>query len=130
MTLPITLSFAAAAALLNIWLATRIGELRLAGKVLHGDDGGGPLTRRMRAQLNYVENTLFVLILCGLIEAAGNDGLWLWGMAAAYLVARIAHAFGMELDRPNKARAAGVVTTMIVQLVLAVVAALIAARIL
>lgn len=130
MTLPITLSFAAAAAVLNIWLATRIGKLRLAGKVLHGDDGGGPLTRRMRAQLNYVENTPFVLILCGLIEAAGNGGLWLWGMAAAYLAARVAHGFGMDLDRPNKARAAGVVTTFIVQLVLAIVAALIAADVL
>ena len=73
--LPITLTSAAAAALINIWLALRVGQLRLATKTVHGDDAGGPLTRRMRAQLNFVENTAFVLILIAAIELAGNGGV-------------------------------------------------------
>ena len=57
--LPVTLSAVAAAAIINIWLSIRVGQMRGKLKVVHGDDGGGPLTRRMRAQLNFVENTPF-----------------------------------------------------------------------
>ena len=66
--LPVTLTAAAAAAIINLWLAIRVGQMRGATKTIHGDDAGGPLTRRMRAQLNFVENTPFVLVLIAAIE--------------------------------------------------------------
>ena len=70
MILPITLTIAGAAALLNIWLARRVGQMRLTHKVSIGDGGNEALIARMRAQANFVEYTPFVLILIGLIELA------------------------------------------------------------
>lgn len=117
--LPITLTSAAAAALINIWLAFRVGQLRLATKTSHGDDGGGPLTRRMRAQLNFVENTAFVLILIAGIELAGQGDLWLSATAGIYLLARVAHGIGMDGENPTLPRKIGVIVTFVTQLFLA-----------
>ncbi|MCZ8369028.1 MAG: MAPEG family protein [Porphyrobacter sp.] len=123
--LPVTLAAAAAAAVLNIWLGIRIGALRTALQISVGDGGSEALQRRMRAQLNYVENTAFVLILIAAIELAGKGSWWLAYVAAAYFLARIAHAFGMDGAGKQIGRMIGTVTTMLVQLGLAVVAILI-----
>ena len=117
--LPITLTSAAAAALINIWLALRVGQLRLATKTVHGDDEGGPFTRRMRAQLNFVENTAFVLILIAAIELAGNGGLWLSITAGVYMLARVAHGIGMDGEGATLPRRIGVIVTLVTQLFLA-----------
>lgn len=129
MLLPITLCSAAAAALINFWLAARAGRARAATGISIGDDGGGPLTRRMRAQLNFVENTAFVLILIAAIELAGRGGNWLAGVSGLYMLARIAHGLGMDSEaKTPPLRAFGVVVTMLTQLGLAAVAVLVAAR--
>ncbi|MEO6151927.1 MAG: MAPEG family protein [Croceibacterium sp.] len=127
MFLPITLSSAAAAAVLAIWLGGRIGRIRVGEKVLHGDGGHPLLARRIRAQLNYTEYTPFVLALIAAIELAGRGGQWLAWVAAAYFTARIAHAFGMDGETPSKFRAAGVMVTLLVLAGLAIFAALVAA---
>ena len=127
--LPITLTSAASAALINLWLAVRVGQLRMRLKVVHGDDGGGPLTRRMRAQLNFVENTAFVLVLIAAIELARPGQLWLAVVAGVYMLARVAHGIGMDGETATKPREIGVLVTMLTQLGLAIVAALIAARV-
>lgn len=118
MFLPITLTFAAAAALLNFWLAMRVSRLRMSEKVLHGDGGSATLTKRMRAQANYVEYTPFILILTALIEMAWNSPTWLWILSLIYIVARIAHAFGMDADQPAKTRMFGIIVTWMVVLTL------------
>ncbi|RGP41105.1 hypothetical protein BPTFM16_01401 [Altererythrobacter insulae] len=123
--LPVTLSAVAAAALINLWLAIRCGQMRNQYKVLHGDDGGGPLTRRMRAQLNFVENTPFVLLLIAAIELSGRGQPWLAYVAGIYMLGRIAHAFGMDSEGPAKTRMIGVLITMLTLLGLSVVAVLI-----
>lgn len=99
MILPITLTIAGAAALLNIWLAWRVGQKRGAHKVMIGDGGHEPLIARMRAQANFVEYTPLFLILLGLVELAVGSPVWLWVVAGLYILSRIAHAFGM--DRPS-----------------------------
>jgi hypothetical protein len=113
MILPITLTIAGAAALLNIWLARRVGQMRLTHKVSIGDGGNEALIARMRAQANFIEYTPFVLILILLIEMAEGSKLWLWIVGVVYILARIAHAFGM--DRPGgdklKLRMIGIVLT-------------------
>lgn len=118
MFLPITLTFAAAAALLNFWLAMRVGRLRMSEKVLHGDGGNSLLIKRMRAQSNYVEYTPFILILTGLVEMAWHSPTWLWILSLVYIVARIAHAFGMDADTPAKSRMFGIIVTFITILTL------------
>lgn len=118
--LPISLTIAAGAALLNIWLAMRVGRVRMSEKVSIGDGGNDRLIRRMRAHSNYIENTPIVLILLALVELGLGPSLWLWGAGVVYLVARILHAFGM--DGMGWARSAGVIITMLTQLGLAIAA--------
>ena len=128
--LPVTLAAAAAAAVLNIWLGLRIGALRNALHISVGDGGSERLQRRMRAQLNYVENTAFVLVLIAAIELAGRGSTWLAYVAAAYFIGRIAHGFGMDGGKFGTGRTIGTIITMLTQLGLAVVAALTAAGVL
>ena len=125
--LPVTLAAAAAAAVLNICLGIRIGALRTALQVSIGDGGYESLQRRMRAQLNYVENTAFVLVLLAAIELAGVGSWWLAYVAAAYFIGRVLHAFGMDGGKLKVGRMIGTLVTMLTQLGLAVVAALTAA---
>lgn len=124
--LPVTLCAAAAAAIINIWLSVRVGQVRRSLKVSIGDDAGGPLTARMRAQLNFVENTAFVLILLAAIELSGRGGDWLAWVSAVYLFGRVAHGIGMDGGRLGAGRAAGTIITMLTQLGLAIAAVLIA----
>lgn len=123
-TLPVTLCAAAAAAIINIWLSIRVGQVRRSLKVSIGDDAGGPLTTRMRAQLNFVENTAFVLILIAAIELSGRGGQWLAWVSGLYLLGRVAHGLGMDGGTLGTGRAVGTAITMLTQLGLAVVAVL------
>jgi uncharacterized membrane protein YecN with MAPEG domain len=114
MILPITLTIAGAAALINVWLAWRVGQRRISERVAMGDGGNAKLIARMRAHANYVEFTPFVVVLIGLIELAAGTTLWLWAAGAAYLLARIAHAIGMDRPAPNPFRMAGILVTLLV----------------
>ncbi len=124
--LPVTLTAAAAAALINLWLAVRVGQMRGATKTIHGDDAGGPLTRRMRAQLNFVENTGFVLVLIAAIELSGKGAPWLAWVAGIYMLGRVAHGLGMDAETGTRPRMIGTLITMLTLLGLALAAVLIA----
>ncbi len=124
MKLELTLIIAAAAALVNIWLAIRIGRVRTSEKISVGDGGSEMLTRRMRAQANFVEYTPFFLILLALVELAWGANLWLWAAAILYIVGRIAHGFGM--DGNSRLRSFGTITTLLCLLGLAIYAVVIA----
>ncbi|PZQ22220.1 MAG: GST-like protein [Sphingopyxis macrogoltabida] len=118
--LPVSLTIAAGAALLNLWLSVRVGRVRTKEKIFVGDGGNELVTRRMRAHSNYVENTAFVLILLALVELGLGSSLWLWAAGALYLVGRILHALGM--DGMMWGRMVGTIITMLTQLGLAIVA--------
>src|SRR3546814_9575246 len=75
--LPVTLSSAAAAAIINIWLMIRVGQVRTSEKVSVGDGGNEKVIRRMRAHGNFVESAPFVVLLVGVIELAGKGQPWL-----------------------------------------------------
>ena len=124
--LPVTLAAAAAAAIINIWLSLRIGAIRQSAGISVGDGGSEALHRRMRAQLNFVENTGFVLILIAAIELSGKGEPWLAIVAGLYLLARVAHGFGMDGGSLARGRMVGTIITLLTQLGLAAVAALIA----
>jgi uncharacterized membrane protein YecN with MAPEG domain len=122
MLLPITLTMAGAATLLNIWIAGRVGQTRIRHKVSIGDGGNDALIARMRAHGNFVEYAPFFLILLGLIEAAAGSRTWLWIVGVVFILGRIAHVFGMDAKPGNKLRMAGALTTMLVLLGLALYA--------
>jgi uncharacterized membrane protein YecN with MAPEG domain len=125
MLLPTTLSLAAAAALINFWLALRCGQVRAKAGVSIGTGGHDLLERRMRAQLNFVENTPWVLLMILGIELAGKGGSWLAIIGAIYMIGRVAHGLGMDGTALAKGRSLGTVITMLTQLGLAVVSVLV-----
>lgn len=112
LVLPITLTMTGAATLINMWIARRVGQVRIAHKVSVGDGGNEALARRMRAHANFVEYTPFFLILVGLLELARGSQLWLWAVGAVYIAARILHVFGME--GRTRLRTIGILVTMVV----------------
>lgn len=117
-TLPITLVLAGGLALINIWLMFRVGQIRRAEGVYVGDGGSERVLRRMRAHANFAENAPLTLILVGFIELAAGASVWLWAMAALFLLARALHPFGMDGWKPG--RMFGAAATGILQLLLAI----------
>ena len=109
--LPVTLTIAGAAALLNLWLAVRVSMLRHRLKVSINDGGQPLIAARMRAHANFVEYTPFFLILLFLVELGIGPETWLWLVAIIYVIGRIAHAFGMDRAGANSLRVAGIIIT-------------------
>jgi uncharacterized membrane protein YecN with MAPEG domain len=120
--LPVALATAAACALINLWLAIRVGQVRQAEKISIGDGGNERLIARMRAQLNFAEYAPFILILIALIELAVGTHWWLWAAAGAFVIARILHPIGMDgVWKPG--RMIGIALTFLILIGLAGVAA-------
>lgn len=126
MILPITLTIAGAAALLHVWLSVRVSQLRRPLKVNIGDGGHEILARRIRAHGNFAENVPLFLVLIGFIELAVGGDLWLWGAAILFILARIAHVFGMDRGGANPLRVVGIAVTWLVLLGLGITAIVIA----
>lgn len=118
--LPITLSAVAAAAVINIWLSIRIGELRHRLNIMLGDGGNELMQRRMRAHSNFNENAPIVLILLGAIEFARLGNPWLAYVAAIFTIGRVLHGFGMDGGRMEVGRGIGTIVTLLTQLGLAI----------
>lgn len=126
MILPITLTIAGAAAILHIWLSLRVSRLRRPLKIGVGDGGNEVLARRMRAHGNFAENVPLMLILLGFVELATGGNLWLWGASILFILARIAHAFGMDRPGANALRVGGIGISWTVLLGLGIYAILLA----
>ncbi len=112
--LPVTMMSAGGSALIAFWLAMRTGAARRAAKVSIGDGGDMALIARMRAQANFTEYTPFILILIALIELTNGTSVWLWAAGASLLVARVAHALGMDGVRGG--RTIGTIVTFLLLL--------------
>ncbi len=129
MILSTTLSMAAAAAMINFWLAIRCGQVRGKEGISIGTGGSDLMERRMRAQLNFVENTPWVLALIAAIELAGKGGQWLAIVGGVFMLGRVAHGLGMDPNGLAKGRMIGTMTTMLTQAGLAIVAVLIVLKV-
>ena len=118
--LPISLLAAAAASLLNIWLGARVAAFRRDFKVSVGDGGQEPLLRRMRAQANFIEHAPFFLILLAGLELAGANELALAAAAILFVLARIAHGYGMDGGSLARWRTYGMIASTIATLALTI----------
>ncbi len=121
-TLPITLTIAGAAAIMNVWLGLRVSLLRRRHGVSIGDGGKAQIATRMRAHANYVEYTPFFLILLALVELARGSEPWLWLVAILFILGRLAHPLGMDRPGANLLRIAGIAVTWLGLLALAAIA--------
>jgi uncharacterized membrane protein YecN with MAPEG domain len=110
--IPVTLLTAAAAVALNIWLGARVMKSRRDNAVKIGDGGNEAVLRRMRAQANFIENGPFFLILLGGLELSGASRAALGAIAAAFILARIAHPIGMDGPQLWRWRMIGMMTTV------------------
>lgn len=113
LSLPVTLTIAAGAAFVNIWLMVRCGQARTKESVSIGDGGSEFVIRRMRAHANFVESAPFVLILIAALEATGGNASWLWGIGLVYIIGRFAHGLGMDGGSFAKGRMVGTLTSSI-----------------
>ncbi|MBX9858021.1 MAG: MAPEG family protein [Sphingomonas sp.] len=113
--LPITLSAAGIAGLINVWLALRSGRSRAAAGGGLGHLGNDLLLARSRSHTNFAEYTPVVLVLIGVIELAEGSSLWLWIVAGLFLFGRIAHPLGME-NRFPQGRFIGTILALLVTL--------------
>lgn len=117
MSFPVTSLYAAIFTVLVIALANIVSAQRgNAGiSILHGDNM--TLALWIRRHGNLIENLPLALILVGLCEASGLPAFWLHVMGTVLLVARVAHLFGLTVDKPYTAlRLAGGVLTQLVML--------------
>jgi uncharacterized membrane protein YecN with MAPEG domain len=126
MILPISLTIAGAAALLNIWLTSRVVRVRAPLKISVGDGGNEAVLRRMRAHSNYAENMPIFVILLALVELAGGNKWLLWGAGILFILARISHAFGMDKPSLRIWRMIGMSTSTVLVILLAGYAVLVA----
>ncbi|MGB5484833.1 MAPEG family protein [Parasphingorhabdus sp.] len=123
MILPITLTVVGAAALINIWLMIRVGQVRTSEKVSIGDGGNENVIRRMRAHSNYIESAPFVVLLVAAIELASiTSPTWLWIVSGLFLLGRVAHGVGMDDGKLGKGRMIGTIVTMLTLLGLGIYA--------
>ena len=118
-TLPVTLTIAAGAAFVNIWLMVRCGQARTKESVSVGDGGNEFVIRRMRAHANFVESAPFVLILIAALELTVGTNNWLWSLGILYIVWRLAHGLGMDGGSLGKGRMVGTLITFVTLLGLA-----------
>lgn len=120
---PITALYAALLVVVLTWLTYKVGMMR--GKtgvsLLHGDDM--ELAEAIRRHGNFVEAVPIALILMGLIEANGGNGVFLHVVGALLVICRIAHPLGLHHDRAaHPLRAVGAGGTFLLTIVLGAVA--------
>ena len=118
MILQITLTIAGAAAILHVWLSLRVVRLRRPLKIGLGDGGNEVLLRRVRAHGNFTENTPLFLVLLAVVELAAGSNMLLWTAGILFILARLAHAFGMDRPGGNPLRVGGAAVSWLTLLAL------------
>ena len=115
--LPITSILAASFAIFLVPLSMRVGILRAKERIWLLDGGNEELTRRIRAQGNFVEYVPMALLLIALVELGGASRALVWGLGLTLLAARLTHAISLSLDPTAKGRGVGALGTFAVLLV-------------
>jgi len=126
MILQTTLTLAAAAVVINLWIFVRCVQVRAKHKILHGDGGVALMGRRMRAHANFIEHAPIMLVLIAVVELSGKGGRWLAIVGAVFMLGRVGHVIGMDSEKENLARGLGMGVTLLTEIGVAAVAVLIA----
>jgi uncharacterized protein len=77
------------------------------------------VTRAVRRHGNLAENAAIFIACVALLEMLGGGRLWVEALCAAFVIARLLHAFGLSLKNTvNSFRVVGVVLTVAVGIAL------------
>lgn len=115
-----------AAFLALLLLATAIETVskRFKLKAAFGDADDAGLVAAVRSHGNLAEHAPIVLIMLGLLEFGGTNSTLLIGIAAPFIVGRLAHVVGLhqpsEPGKASLARQIGVILTWLILLALAI----------
>jgi uncharacterized membrane protein YecN with MAPEG domain len=112
----VTTAAAAVLGLVFAALSIQVVAGRVSSKVDlgSGDDPKHPLSIAVRCQANFAEYVPLSLLLIGLIELRDGPTLFVKILAAALVLARLIHPFGMRMKAPNPFRAGGFIVTVLV----------------
>lgn len=82
--IPITSVIAAIFGVMLVFLSLRVGLLRSKENIWFLDGGNEELTRRMRAQGDFVEYVPIALFLMALVELGGGSGGFVWALGVPW----------------------------------------------
>ncbi len=118
----ITGIYAAVAAIILVYLSTRVIGLRRGKKISVGPAGDADMERAMRVQANFVEYTPLALILLAISELNGLPALGVHALGASFILARLIHFLGFRSsEAPGLFRVLGMALTFLLLLVLAAI---------
>jgi uncharacterized membrane protein YecN with MAPEG domain len=90
--------YAALAALILIALSVNVIRSRRHHGAALGDSAGPEMTRRIRAQANFIEYTPIFLIMLFLAEKGGIPGWSVHVLGSAFFLGRLMHAYSLLKD--------------------------------
>lgn len=114
MSFQITALYASFFAIMAIVLSNMVSSVRTASgiSILHQDNM--KLAVRMRRHGNFIESVPMAIILMGLVEVQGIAPVWVHAMGLVLIAARLAHAFGLNVENPiSPLRLAGGIGTQL-----------------
>lgn len=113
----ITGFYAGLLALIQIVLTMRIVLLRYKHRTLLGDAGNDVLQRRIRIHGNFIETVPLALILILILDLSDASPVVLHGLGASLVIARLLHAYGFTSFSRDYFRRAGMVLTVLIMLI-------------
>jgi|TARA_B100000902_G_C27090287_1_gene803474 hypothetical protein len=113
----ITLLYTSLITILAIFLAYRVGVIRLKTNTLLGEGDSSELLQSIRSHGNLVEYAPLALILLLLLEMLGVADWKLHLLGSSFFLFRILHAYGMAISRESTPyRLVGAVGTWILMI--------------
>ena len=121
--------YAGLVGLLCVLLSLLVSRQRLRTRVSLGDGGDASLGRMTRVFGNFAEYAALVLVLLALVEICGGSRLLVHVLGMAFLIGRLAHAYGLAgTSDANPARSIGAGLTLVVVIAASVTLLVLVAR--
>jgi uncharacterized membrane protein YecN with MAPEG domain len=101
MSIPISTMYAAILGLLFVPFTVYVGAYRGKHGITLMDGGDQELTKRIRAQGNFVETVPLAVILLVLMELNGAGSTWLHALGGLLVVSRVVHYLTIATNPAN-----------------------------
>ncbi len=105
--LPFTSLLIALFALLMVILGMLVSLRRFKLQTVFGDGNDDMLRRRIRAHGNFTEYAPLAILIVGILEFRGTVNILVGGLALAFLLSRLLHAYGMLYGQSPTMRGIG-----------------------